>query len=97
MKEKKVYCTNMDDDDPIIEKFLKEYLDEKEDCVKVEKNDDFIVNFVITYGDGVSENYTCNNESEVFGCRQEEQKESEVKDDFYYLYNSIITFFYIIK
>lgn len=87
MKEKKVYCTNMDDDDPIIEKFLKEYLDEKEDCVKVEKNDDLIVNFDITYGDGESENYTCNNESEVFGCRQEEQKESEVKDDFYYLGN----------
>ena len=84
MKDKKVYCTNMDDDDPIIEKFLKEYLNEKEDGVKVEKDDSLIVNFDITYGDGESENYTCNNESEVFGDRKLEKKQYEVKDDLYY-------------
>ncbi len=28
-KGKRVYCTNMQDDDPIIERFMKEYLQEK--------------------------------------------------------------------
>jgi len=85
MKEKKVYCTNIDDDDPIIEKFLKEYLDEKEDNIEdnieVDKSDDLVVNFDITYGDGESENYICNNESEVFGERVEEKNEKKKQDE----------------
>lgn len=82
-KEKKVCCTNMDEDDPIIEKFLKEYLSEKDDKGNVEKNDDLIVNFDITYADGESESYICNNESEVFGGKKEvfaDRKEKKEED-----------------
>ena len=46
--EKRVYCTNMNEKDPIIEKFMKEYLKEKEaNTFRGGNDDDIIVNFDI--------------------------------------------------
>ena len=66
-KGKKVYCTNMKDSDPVIEKFMKEYLQEKAETGEVARQDDLIVNFDISYPDGNNENHTCVSESKVFG------------------------------
>lgn len=75
--DKRVYCSNMDEDDPIIEKFMKEYLKKNEETGKVQKSDDLIVNFDITYADGKSESYTCNNESDVFGNVGKDKEQSD--------------------
>ena len=79
--EKKVYCTNMDDKDPVIEKFLEEYLKSKEDETNIHKGDEFMVNFDITYADGSSESYTCGNESKVFGDNEHNHSERILKKD----------------
>ena len=64
----KIYCTNMDKDDPLIEKYMEEYKKEKDKAAEaLESNDDFLVNFDITYADGSRENYTCGKESKIFG------------------------------
>ncbi len=71
----RVFCTNMNDDDPIIERFMREYLKEKEERenkFKGESGEDIIVNFDVTYPDGVTNSYTCGSESDVFGGREEE-------------------------
>ena len=50
MKEqnpREVYYTNMEKNDPIIEKFIKEYLEEKRNAGEMPKADDLIVNFNI--------------------------------------------------
>lgn len=84
-KGNKVYCTNVDESDPIIEKFMKEYLKEKEECDEERKPDDLIVNFDISHGDGTHENYTCGSESEVFdiqdtcGCIETKIEPEEMK------------------
>ena len=72
--EKRVYCTNMNEKDPIIEKFLKEY-------------DDIIVNFDITYADGVAKSYSCGVESPIFGeeddgCIESKINAEEMKSHF---------------
>ncbi|MGG7176645.1 hypothetical protein ACQPU1_03555 [Clostridium paraputrificum] len=66
-KGKKIYCTNMKDSDPVIEKFMKEYLKEKQEIGEGVREDDLIVNFDISYPDGLNENHTCGSESKVFG------------------------------
>lgn len=76
MKEqnpKEVYYTNMEKNDPIIEKFVKEYLEEKRNAGEMPKADDLIVNFNITYADGEDEHYTCGAESVVFGKGEEKK------------------------
>lgn len=77
--DKKVYFTNMDDEDPVIEKFLKEYLEAKEDETEIHKSDELMVNFDITYADGSSESYTCGNESEVFGDKEHDYSDEMLK------------------
>lgn len=66
-KGKRVYCTNMQDDDPIIERFMKEYLQEKAEAKQEGKTEDIVVNFDISYPDGRCETHTCGSESYVFG------------------------------
>ena len=66
-KGKRVYCTNMQDDDPIIERFMKEYLQEKAGAKQEGKTEDIVVNFDISYPDGRCETHTCGSESYVFG------------------------------
>lgn len=84
--QREVYCTNMEKNDPIIEKFIKEYLEEKRNAGEMPKADDLIVNFNITYADGEDEHYTCGAESVVFGKgeekkdRKKEEKTSLVED-----------------
>jgi len=81
----KVYCTNMEKNDPVIEKFMKEYYEEKRNAGEVPKANDLIVNFNISYEDGEEETYTCGADSGIFGkgekCikEKEEQKESKCK------------------
>ncbi|MFQ7000513.1 MAG: prealbumin-like fold domain-containing protein [Clostridium sp.] len=77
--EKRVYCTNMNEKDPIIEKFMKEYLKEKEASgFRGDKSEDIIVNFDITYADGVAKSYSCGAESPVFGQEDEGCIESKI-------------------
>ena len=66
-KGKRVYCTNMKDDDPIIERFMKEYLQEKAEAKQEGKTEDIVVNFDISYPDGRCETHTCGSESYIFG------------------------------
>ena len=70
----RVFCTNMSESDPIIERFMREYLKEKEEHEnksKCKSGEDIIVNFDVTYPDGVTNSYTCGRESDVFGGREE--------------------------
>lgn len=77
--EKRVYCTNMNEKDPIIEKFMKEYLKEKEASgFRGDKSEDIIVNFDITYADGVAKSYSCGAESPIFGQDDEGCIESKI-------------------
>ena len=77
--EKRVYCTNMNEKDPIIEKFMKEYLKEKEaNTFRGGNDDDIIVNFDITYADGVAKSYSCGAESPIFGQDDEGCIESKI-------------------
>lgn len=72
----RVLCTNMSNNDPIIERFMKEYLKEKEEHenkFKSESGEDIILNFDVTYPDGVTSSYTCGAESDIFGGREEEK------------------------
>ena len=86
--EKRVYCTNMNEKDPIIEKFLKEYLKEKEaNTFRGGNDDDIIVNFDITYADGVAKSYSCGVESPIFGeeddgCIESKINAEEMKSHF---------------
>lgn len=66
-EEKRVYCTNMQEDDPIIERFMKEYLQEKAEAGQEGKAEDIVVNFDISYPDGRCETHTCGSESYIFG------------------------------
>lgn len=77
--EKRVYCTNMNEKDPIIEKFMKEYLKEKEASgFRGDKSEDIILNFDITYADGVAKSYSCGAESPIFGQDDEGCIESKI-------------------
>lgn len=68
MKEDKEFlCTNMDENDPLIEKYMKEYIKEKCESGQYPNSDELIVNFDITYADGESESFTCGALSEPFG------------------------------
>ena len=86
--EKRVYCTNMNEKDPIIEKFMKEYLKEKEaNTFRGGNDDDIIVNFDITYADGVAKSYSCGAESPIFGeeddgCIESKINAEEMKSHF---------------
>lgn len=64
---KRVYCTNMQEDDPIIERFMKDYLQEKAEAEQVGKAEDLIVNFDISYPDGRCETHSCGSEGYIFG------------------------------
>lgn len=66
-KGKKVYCTNMQEDDPVIEKFMKEYLQEKTEAEQEGEVEDIVVNFDISYPDGRCEAHTCGSDSYLFG------------------------------
>ncbi len=81
-KGKRVYCTNMQDDDPIIEKFMKEYLQEKEEVKQEGKTEDIVVNFDISYPDGRCETHTCGSESYVFGENEQEGKTEDIVVNF---------------
>ena len=65
-KDKRVYCTNMQEDDPIIQNFKKEYLQHKQEAEKG-KPEDIFVNFDVSYPDGTCETHTCGSEGYVFG------------------------------
>lgn len=70
----KVYCTNMEKDDPVIKKFMEEYYKEKRNAGEVPKANDLIVNFNISYEDGEEETYTCGADSGIFGKGEEYSK-----------------------
>lgn len=70
-KEKRVYCTNMEENDPIIEKLMQEYLQEKAESGQEVSPSDLIVNFDISYPDGSSKNHTCGSEGYIFGDNEE--------------------------
>jgi 5-hydroxyisourate hydrolase-like protein (transthyretin family) len=74
----------MEENDPLIEKFMDEYIDKIEDKGKIPMADDLIVNFEITYADGTNKNYTCGSESCVFGNTQFSDDKKEYKDDHEY-------------
>lgn len=85
-KERKTCFTNMQEHDPIIEKFMNEYLKEKA-LVGDKKgigDNDLIVNFDISYGDGENQAFTCGNESNIFspdksGCIETKVDAEEMK------------------
>lgn len=75
-----------------IDKFMCEYLQNKEDIKKESAKEDLIVNFDISYAEGKSESFVCGSESDVFGNYHEENVDDieENKDDdikFYYSEN----------
>lgn len=69
-KKGKTCVTNMQENDPIIEKFIKEYLQEKESVGEAldSHKTDLIVNFDISYDDGQNKSFTCGSESSVFSA-----------------------------
>ena len=80
-KSKRVYCTNIQESDPIIEKLMKEYLQESEQQGKEINSNDLIVNFDISYGDGETENYICGTESKIFDANPSKAQEKCTKKD----------------
>lgn len=76
-------ATNMNEHDPIIERFMKEYLTEKASqggTDKLEENE-LIVNFDISYGDGNSKSYTCGSESKVFSAESENYIDPKIEPE----------------
>lgn len=67
-QERKTCFTNMQENDPIIEKFMKEYLQEKASAGQGDSlgSDELVVNFDVSYADGKSQSFTCGSESKVF-------------------------------
>lgn len=55
-------------DESYIEKFMREYIEEKTECEELgrRKDEELIINFDISYPDGTTENITCGNESNIF-------------------------------
>lgn len=86
--KKRMYFTNMNEKDPVIEKFMKEYLKENEaNKSRGSDNEDIIVNFDITYADGEAKSYSCGAESPVFGevnegCIESKINAEEMKSHF---------------
>lgn len=74
-KNENAYFTNMEESDPIIEKFMSEYIEQITEKEKVPVADDLIVNFEITYADGTNKSYTCGSESCVFGNTEDSSDE----------------------
>lgn len=62
--------TNMEEKDPIINKYMNEYMKNVQEFEDIKGEDKLIVNFDITYPDGRCENFTCNGISEVFGSNK---------------------------
>ncbi|MDS0524168.1 hypothetical protein NNC19_00670 [Clostridium sp. SHJSY1] len=80
MKDDKIqsaYFTNMEKNDPVIEKFMNEYIGKNAPKDEIPKSDDLIVNFEITYADGTNKNYTCGSESCVFGNIEDSDDEKQ--------------------
>ncbi|MDD5793384.1 MAG: SpaA isopeptide-forming pilin-related protein [Clostridiales bacterium] len=63
----KTCITNMEEKDPIINKYMNDYMKSVQEFEDVKGNEKLIVNFDITYPDGRCENFTCNGVSDVFG------------------------------
>ncbi|MBD7912764.1 SpaA isopeptide-forming pilin-related protein [Clostridium cibarium] len=79
-KSKNIYFTNMQENDPLMEKFMNEYIDKMGEKGKIPTADDLIVNFDITYADGTNKNYTCGSESCVFGDVDDCDEKKEYED-----------------
>lgn len=76
----------MDKNDDTIRRFMNEYLQDGSET-PICKKEDLIVNFDITYPDGMVENHTCREESEVFGRDDEGCIKSKIEAEemkFYY-------------
>lgn len=76
--------TNMQEKDPIINKFMQDYVNSFRQYEGTLKNEELIVNFDITYPDGRQENFTCNGVSNVFGKKNSmhsKQSEEQVKNE----------------
>ena len=76
----------MNDRDDTIRRFMNEYLQGSTEK-PASKKEDLIVNFDITYSDGMVENHTCREQSEVFGRDDEGCIENKIEAEemkFYY-------------
>lgn len=76
----------MNDSDDTIRRFMNEYLQGSSEK-PASKKEDLIVNFDITYSDGMVENHTCREQSEVFGRDDEGCIENKIEAEemkFYY-------------
>lgn len=80
----KTCVTNMEEKDPIINKYMNDYMKSIQEFEDVKGTDKLIVNFDITYPDGRCENFTCNGISNVFGNSKKnshDNKEKSIKEN----------------